>query len=67
MTSTMTLAVTHTDAPLGAIIAFRVVNSILNFKEASVAWNEDRVTRNMLRELSDKQLDDIGLKRSDLR
>ena len=63
----MTLAVKHTDAPLGAITVFRVVNSILNFKDAVFAWNEDRVTRNMLRELSDKQLDDIGLTRSDLR
>lgn len=63
----MTLAVTYKDAPLGAIIAFRVVNSVLNFKDAVIAWNEDRVTRNMLRELSDKQLDDIGLTRSDLR
>ena len=49
----MTLAVTHPEAPLSAIIAFRVVNSVLNVKDAFVAWNEVRVTRNMLRKLDD--------------
>lgn len=63
----MTLAVTHKDAPLGAIIAFRVVNSILNFKEAVAARNEMRITRKQLLNLSEEQLDDIGLTRSDFR
>ena len=63
----MTLAVTYKDAPLGAIIAFRVVNSVLNFKEAVIAWNEMRVTRKQLLNLSEDQLNDIGLTWSDLR
>jgi len=63
----MTLAVTQKDAAMGAIIAFRVVTSILNFKEAVIAWNEMRVTRKQLLNLSEEQLDDIGLTRFELR
>lgn len=63
----MTPAVTYKDAPLGAIIAFRVVNSVLNFKEAVVAWNGMRITRKQLLNLSEDQLNDIGLTWSDLR
>lgn len=63
----MTPVVTHKDAPLGAIIAFRVVKSVLNFKEAVMAWNEMRITRKQLMNLSEEQLDDIGLTRFDLR
>ena len=63
----MTLAVTNTDAPMGAITVFRVVNSILNFKDAVVAWNEMRTTRKQLLKLSEEQLNDIGLTLADLR
>ncbi|WP_187429999.1 hypothetical protein ROLI_026310 [Roseobacter fucihabitans] len=31
-----------------------------------VAWNDARVTRNALAALSDRELDDIGLSRSDI-
>ncbi|MGC3936303.1 DUF1127 domain-containing protein [Roseobacter sp. EG26] len=31
-----------------------------------VAWNDARVTRNALSSLSDRELDDIGLSRSDI-
>ena len=30
------------------------------------AWNEARVTRNALSRLTDRELDDIGLRRSDI-
>lgn len=30
------------------------------------AWNDARVTRDALRKLSDRQLDDIGLRRGDI-
>jgi len=30
------------------------------------AWNDSRVTRNELRKLSDRELDDIGLHRSEI-
>jgi uncharacterized protein YjiS (DUF1127 family) len=31
-----------------------------------VAWNERRATRNALSQLSDRELDDIGLTRGDI-
>jgi len=31
-----------------------------------VAWNERRATRNALSQLSDRELDDIGLSRGDI-
>jgi uncharacterized protein YjiS (DUF1127 family) len=34
--------------------------------EKAVEWNETRKTRNALSELSDAQLDDIGLTRKDI-
>lgn len=30
------------------------------------AWNDARLTRNALRQLSDRELDDIGLSRDDI-
>ncbi|OSQ52435.1 DUF1127 domain-containing protein [Marivita geojedonensis] len=63
----MTLAVTHPAAPMGAITVLRVVDSILSLKAAVVAWNEMRITRKQLLNLSEDQLNDIGLTLSDLR
>lgn len=63
----MTFAVNYSDAPLSAVLAFRIVNSVVNFKEAVVAWNEMRITRKQLLNLSEDQLNDIGLTWSDLR
>jgi len=40
-------------------IVRRIVNSFS-------AWNDARVTRNALAKLSDRELDDIGLTRSDI-
>ncbi len=40
-------------------IVSRIVNSFS-------AWNDARVTRNALAKLSDRELDDIGLTRSDI-
>ena len=58
----MTFAITNnTQAPLGAVAILRVVDSILNLKDVFVAWNENRVTRNILSGLSVEQLRDIGL------
>lgn len=34
--------------------------------DAVVAWNDTRMTRNALSRLSDRELDDIGLSRSDI-
>ena len=61
----MTLAVTNTKVPLGAVTILRVVDSFLNLKTAVAVWSEARVTRKALSRLSDQQLEDIGLTRAD--
>ena len=61
----MTLAVTNTQVPLGAVAILRVVDSFLNLQNSAVVWNEARVTRKALSRLSAQQLEDIGLTRAD--
>jgi uncharacterized protein YjiS (DUF1127 family) len=61
----MTLAVTNTQVPLGAVAILRVVDTFLNLKSSAVVWNEARVTRTALSRLSAEQLEDIGLTRAD--
>ncbi len=36
------------------------------FVSTVAAWNDARVTRNVLSKLSDRELDDIGLSRGDI-
>jgi len=62
----MAYAVANTQAPVGAVATLRVVDIILNLKNSVIAWNEARVTRNILSRLTDAQLEDIGLTRADL-
>ena len=40
--------------------------AVSNFFGTFAAWNEARVTRRALTQLSDRELDDIGLCRSDI-
>ncbi|MCX8954505.1 MULTISPECIES: DUF1127 domain-containing protein [unclassified Ruegeria] len=53
-------------APLGAATILHVADVFINAFDNVVAWNEARKTRNLLSELSDTQLDDIGLSRADI-
>lgn len=53
-------------APLGAVTVLRVVDAIFNAKSNLIEWNESRRTRKLLSQLTDTQLDDIGLSRSDI-
>lgn len=53
-------------APLGAVTVLRVVDAIFNAKSNLIEWNESRRTRKLLSQLTDTQLDDIGLTRSDI-
>ena len=53
-------------APLGAVTVLHVVDAIISAKNAVIEWNLARVTRNELSRLTDAQLDDIGLTRSDI-
>jgi uncharacterized protein YjiS (DUF1127 family) len=53
-------------ASLIARTAFVAVNGLTHIRETVSAWNDARVTRNMLSALSDRELDDIGLARADI-
>jgi len=62
----MAITATNTQTPLGAVATLRVVDSVLNLKEIAVSWNDARVTRKALSNLSSEQLEDIGLCRADI-
>ncbi|QFT74651.1 hypothetical protein FIU92_16540 [Ruegeria sp. THAF33] len=53
-------------APLGAATILHVVDAFTNVVNTVVEWKESRKTRKLLSELSDAQLDDIGLSRADI-
>ncbi|WP_170363945.1 DUF1127 domain-containing protein [Ruegeria arenilitoris] len=53
-------------APLGAATILRVVDGISHAFEAVAEWNTTRKTRKLLSQLSDAQLEDIGLVREDI-
>lgn len=59
-----TIAKTH--APLGAVTILHVVDAIIHRFEGVVEWHLARKTRQELDRLTDEQLDDIGLSRSDI-
>lgn len=44
----------------------RLSETITKFFGTFAAWNDARMTRNALAKLSDRELDDIGLSRSDI-
>lgn len=56
-----TRTITGSNGLVGRIAA--VYNAIAT---AIVEWNDARITRNALAELSDRELEDIGLTRSDI-
>ncbi|MFY0308422.1 DUF1127 domain-containing protein [Leisingera sp. D0M16] len=60
----MTTANIH--APLGAVTVLRMVDAMANVKNTIVEWYEARETRKVLAQLTDAQLADIGLDRSDI-
>ncbi|WP_295316080.1 DUF1127 domain-containing protein [Roseobacter sp.] len=49
-----------------ATLASRFFNLFSSAFAGVVAWNDARVTRNALSGLTDRELDDIGLSRSDI-
>ena len=53
-------------APFGAITVHRVVTALSGVVDKLRAWNDTRRTVNVLRALSNAQLDDIGLTRADI-
>lgn len=44
----------------------RTRSLIASVKDAIIAWNDERMTRNALSGLSNRELDDIGLIRGDI-
>ncbi len=48
-------------------IAGRIGSALASLAGAFAAWNDARVTANVLNSLSDRELDDIGLSRGDIR
>lgn len=57
---------TSRTAPFGAIATFRAVQFIGETATMLIDWNEARITRKALSKLTDRELDDIGLCRSDI-
>lgn len=52
--------------PFGAITIYRLMNSVEAVVSAFISWSDARQTRDALAKLSDRQLADIGLSRSDI-
>ena len=63
----MTIVTTARPLPLGAVTVFQVINFFDSAMASVSNWNDTRKTRNALMAISDKQLDDIGLTRADIR
>jgi uncharacterized protein YjiS (DUF1127 family) len=53
-------------APLGAITTYRIASAFDRAISAVADWNDARITRRSLDQLSDRELDDIGLSRGDI-
>lgn len=53
-------------APFGAISTYRAIQFVSNVFAELSAWNDARVTRKVLGNLSDRELEDIGLCRGDI-
>ena len=53
-------------APFGAITIYRTVDTVFTAISAVLEWNQSRKTRQMLHNLSDELLLDIGLCRGDV-
>lgn len=53
-------------APFGAVTTHRIVSAFDNLRETLTAWSVKRETRKQLNKLSDRELNDIGLSRSDI-
>lgn len=53
-------------APFGATSTYHFILFVSNVLGTAKTWNDSRVTRKALSALSDRELDDIGLSRSDI-
>jgi len=62
----MAHAITNTTLPFGALTAHQVITFFADTAARIRDWNERRRTVALLSQLSDSQLDDIGLVRADI-
>ncbi|MEX0306493.1 MAG: DUF1127 domain-containing protein [Ruegeria sp.] len=62
----MANAIAKTHAPLGAVTILHPVNAITHAFENVVEWYKSYQTRNELSQLTDEQLEDVGLTRADI-
>ena len=53
------------NVPFGAVATLRVGSLVNTLFQAVIVWNDARLTRKALSELSNAQLEDIGLTRGD--
>ena len=60
------MAAFETSRPAQGLFGGRLSTLVAATVAAIVAWNDARVTRAALSKLSDRELDDIGLSRSDI-
>lgn len=63
----MSVTTAKNSVPLGAITTFRLVNTVENAIVSVQTWIAARKSYNALVNLSDGQLDDIGLTRANFR
>lgn len=63
------MSMLHTVRPTayGDAASTRAIHTALRLWDALIEWNDLRVTRKCLAQLSDNELDDIGLSRADIR
>lgn len=59
-------AIEYTRAQQAAASNGRIGQFLVNLTATIVAWNDARSTRNALSQLSDRELEDIGLCRGDI-
>jgi len=62
----MAILNTTKTAPFGAIATFRAVRALEVVKDSFVGWNAKRNTYKQLNALSTRELEDIGITRSDV-
>lgn len=62
----MTVLNTSRAVPLGSVTLFRLVMLVERAIDGVSAWRRARETRRQLSLLSDEQLDDIGLSRTEI-
>lgn len=61
------MAALDTSRPAAQLNGGFLTTVFTNVFGAAIAWNDARVTRNALAQLTDRELDDVGLTRADLR